>query len=168
MPMSKPAPHQLSAIKNIWRLVNLILLTIGFLTPIVQDQHFGIINYWHILTAMFLFLPGVIFQAIAIPAKLPGLILYLGGLLSIISLVMCWILGIMTFSLQSLSLLRKSRRRSLQSLLLITISAIGVSAVLFLWQEHLTQSGWIMIAALISSGVLESIELRSIKPRPNR
>ncbi|MBW4439725.1 MAG: hypothetical protein KME10_00540 [Plectolyngbya sp. WJT66-NPBG17] len=165
--MSKPAPRQSSVIKNIWRLINLILLTFGFLTPVVQDQHFGIINYLNILTAMFFFLLGVIFQAIAIPAKLPGLLLYVGGLISLISIVVYWVLGIITFSLQSLSLLRKSKRRNIQSLLLITMSAIGVFSVLFLWQGHLTHGGWIMVAALISSGILEWVELRSIKSRSN-
>ncbi|MBE9011391.1 hypothetical protein IQ250_14360, partial [Pseudanabaenaceae cyanobacterium LEGE 13415] len=76
--MSKSAPS-----KIIWRLINLILLSIGFFTPIVQDATFGTIHYLNILTVMLMFLPGVMFQAIALPTKLPGFFLYLGGLVSL-------------------------------------------------------------------------------------
>lgn len=148
-----------------WRLVNLILLTIGFVIPVVQNQEFGTINYLHILSVMVLLLPGVVFQAIAIPGKLPGLLIYVAGLISLASILVYLLLGIMTFGLQSLSLLKASRKRNLQSLLLITLSGIGVFAVLFLWQEHLTQSAAIMVAALISCWILELTELRSAKLR---
>lgn len=163
--MSKPALRQSSTPQTIWRLINLILLTIGFLTPVVQDQNLGMIHYLNILTVLFLFLPGVIFQAIAVPEKLPGLFLYLGGLISLVSILIYFVLGITTFSLQSLSILRKSRRRNLQALLLVTLSAIGVFAVLFLWQGHLAQGAWIMVAALASCWSLEWVELRSFKTR---
>ncbi|MER3434775.1 MAG: hypothetical protein C4288_15470 [Leptolyngbya sp. ERB_1_1] len=166
--MSKPAPHRSHAIKNVWRLINLVLLTIGFLIPVVYDQNFGSINYLNILTVLFWFLPGVVFQAIATPTKLPGLFLYIGGLISLISILVYLILGIITFSLQSLSLLRSSRKRTLLSLLLITMSGIGVFAVLFLWQGHLAPSAWVIVTALISCLILEGIEQRSIKPRANR
>jgi len=163
--MSKPAPHRSYGIRQIWRLVNLVLLTIGFLIPVIHDQNFGSINYLNILTMLFWFLPGVVFQALSTPTKLPGLFLYLGGLLSLISIVVYLILGIITFSLQSSSLLKRSRRRTLPSLLLIIMSGIGVFAVLFLWQGHLTPSTWVIVAALISCLILEGLELRSMKPK---
>ncbi|MBD1842717.1 hypothetical protein H6F89_04695 [Cyanobacteria bacterium FACHB-63] len=146
----------------------MILLTIGFIIPVVQDQEFGMINYLQILFVLVLFLPGVIFQAIAVPGKLPGLLLYTGGLVSLVSLLVYLLLGIMTFGLQSLSLLKESRRRNLQSLLLITLSGIGVFAILFLWQEHLTHGAAIMVVALVSCWILEWLELRSTKLRQER
>ncbi|MEP0917923.1 hypothetical protein NC981_13920 [Leptolyngbya sp. DQ-M1] len=166
--MSKPRFYQSSSLRRTWRLVNLILLTIGFVIPVVQDQEFGMINYLHILFVLVLFLPGVIFQAIAIPGKLPGLLLYAGGLVSLVSLLVYLLLGIMTFGLQSSSVLKESRRRNLQSLLLITLSGIGVFAILFLWQEHLAHGAAIMVVGLISCWILEWLELQSAKLRQKR
>lgn len=146
----------------------MILLTIGFVLPVVQDQELGTINYLHILSVMVLFLPGVMFQAIAIPGKLPGLLIYVGGLISLVSILVYLLLGIITFALQSFSLLKANARRSSQCLLLITMSGVGVFAVLFLWQEHLTYGAAIMVAALVSCWVLELLELQSAKLRQNR
>lgn len=150
--MSKPAPRQSSRL--IWRLINLVLLVIGFFTPVVHDQISGTISYLNILTVMLMFLPGVTFQAIAIPAKLPGLFLYLIGLLSLISLIVYLILETIT-----VIWMRKSRKGNLRSLFLITMSGIAIVAVLFLWQGHLTHGVAITVAALISSLILESVEL---------
>ncbi|BAU13147.1 hypothetical protein LEP3755_36840 [Leptolyngbya sp. NIES-3755] len=150
--MSKLAPRRSSAMRTIWRLINLMLLTIGFFTPIVQDQTFGAINYLNILSVMLMFLPGVIFQAIAIPTKLPGLFLYLGGLVSLISLIVY-------VMMQSLTLIWwRKNRKTLRSLFLITMSGIGAFAVLFLWQGHLTHGAWILVTGLVSCLILEAIE----------
>lgn len=151
--MSKPAPRQSSAIRLFWRVINLIGLAIALFIPIVDDQTFGTINYLSILSVMLMFLPGVIFQAIAIPGKLPGLLLYVGGLISFVSLIIYLLLkGI------RLVWLRK-KGGNLRSLFLLTMSGIGVFAVLFLWQGHLTHGAAIVVAALISSFVLEFVEL---------
>lgn len=153
--MSKPAPRQFSAIRTIWRLINLVVLGIGFFTPIVHDQIFGTISYLNILFVLLMFLPGVIFQAITVPAKLPGLLLFLGGLMSLISLIVYLILG-------SLALVSRSvRKRNIRSLFLITMSGIGVFATLFFWQGHLTHGAAIVVAALVSSLILELVELTS-------
>ncbi|MGG6266611.1 hypothetical protein ACQ4M3_24890 [Leptolyngbya sp. AN03gr2] len=150
--MSKPAPRHSSTVRTIWRLINLTLLAIGFFTPIVQDQTFGTIHYLNILSIMLIFLPGVIFQAIAIPTKLPGLFLYLGGLLSLISLIVYAML-------ESLALIGwRKKRKTIRSLFLITMSGIGVFAVLFLWQGHLTHGAWILVTGLVSCLILEAVE----------
>lgn len=151
--MSKPAPRQPSTIRILWRVVNLIGLSIGVLIPIVQDETFGTINYLNILSVMLMFLPGVIFQAISTPGKLPGSFLYVGGFISLSSLIIYLILeGV------GLVLLRKIRK-NLRSLFLLTLSGIGVFAVLYLWQGHLTHGAAIVVAALISSAILEFVEL---------
>ncbi|GAP98499.1 hypothetical protein [Leptolyngbya sp. NIES-2104] len=151
--MSKPAPRQSSTIKILWRVINLIGLAIALFIPIVDDQTFGTINYLNILSVMLMFLPGVIFQAVSTPGKLPGLFLYVGGLISLISLIIYLLLeGI------GLVWLRK-KRKNLRSLFLLTMSGIGVFAILFLWQGHLTHGAAIIVTALISSLVLEFVEL---------
>lgn len=156
--MSKTAPHRFQF--KAWRLINLILLVIGFLIPVVHDRAFGIISFLNILAAMLLFLPGVMFQALTTPGKVPGLLIYLGGLISLISLIIYVIVS----SLKVWSR-NKSKKKSLRSLLLITMSGIGVTIALFLWQGHLTYGAGVMVAALISCFALEIVELQSIQPR---
>ncbi len=161
--MSKPAPRQVSiALFKAWRLINLILLTLGFVIPVVHDRAFGIVSYLDMLSALLLFLPGVLFQAITIPGKFPGLLLYLAGLLSLISIVLYIGFGGIAFGF---SFWRKPKKSKLSALLLITLSGIGAIAVLFLWQGHLTDGAWLMVAVLISCLTLELIELGSVKPR---
>jgi len=101
---------------------------------------------------MVMFLPGVIFQAIAIPTKLPGLFLYLGGLISLLSLIVYGML-------ESLALIWwRKRRKNLRSLFLITMSGIGMFATLFLWQGHLTHGAWNLVTGLVSCLIFEARE----------
>ena len=160
--MSKHALRPLSPlVKRGWRLINLVTLTIGFLIPVVHDRAFGIISYLNILFALLVFLPGVIFQAVTIPGKFPGLLLYLAGLVSLISTVLYLVLGIA-------SCLRKNQRRTSTSLFLLLVSEIGAIVILFFWQDHLAQGAWLTVAALTSCFILELIERGSAKPRANR
>ncbi|MBE9013081.1 hypothetical protein IQ250_23045 [Pseudanabaenaceae cyanobacterium LEGE 13415] len=62
--------------------------------------------------------------------------------------------------LESLRLVwARKNRKNLRSLFLLTMSGIGLFAVLFLWQGHLTHGAWILITGLVSSLILEAIEL---------
>ena len=160
MPMSKPRPFSL-AIKPAWRLINLVSLTIAFVIPVVHDRALGIVSYLEMLFALLLFLPGVLFQAVTIPGKFPGLLLYLAGLSSLLSIVLYVVLGIIAFGFS----FRKTKQRILLALLFITLGGMGAIAVLFLWQGHLTYGAWLMVAALISCLILELIEWGSAKPK---
>jgi hypothetical protein len=141
--------------------VNLSLLTIGFLIPVVHEPSLGSISYLHILSALLLFLPGVVFQAVNVPGKLPGLLLYLGGLLSLISLVTYTILGILTS-------LGTAKKPSFPALILLILSEIGAIAVLFLWQDYLAPGAWLMAVMPTSCFLLEIIDRGSVPSRAER
>jgi hypothetical protein len=155
--MSKPAPRQPSIIRILWRVINLIGLSIGVLIPIVSDQTFTI-NYLNVLLVMLTFLPVVIIQGIA-AEKLPGLFLYVGGFISLSSLMLYLIIEIyLMLEGVGLTSLRKSRG-NLRSLFLLTLSGIGIFAILYLWQGPFAQGAAVIVAALISSAILEFVEL---------